>query len=99
MKVFPQCSQEYSPPSRVAPALESVKRDGAAGPGAGGSKKSKGYGDGSKLLARSWRKALAISSSSSENIFDTACGGGGRMMVIFGVGGITAGALSLGSMF
>ena len=99
MKVLPQCSQAKLPPSTAAATFEFVTSGKAAGSGAGwGKKKPKGFGDGAKLVAMSWRKASAISSSSAKYVANPACSGG-YAEGIDGVGGMAAEALSLGVTF
>jgi hypothetical protein len=68
-------------------------------PGAGWGEKPNGFGKGPKLAAMSWRKASAVCSSLSKCGFGVGCSSGGDAEGINGVGGMAAGALSLGIRF
>lgn len=70
-------------------------------PGAGWDETPKGFGDGPKLTAMSWRRASAICSSSAKYGFGSGvdCSSGGVAEGISGVGGMAAAPLSLGIRF
>jgi hypothetical protein len=97
---LPQCSQAKLPPSTAAAETFGFVISGkAAGPDAGwGKKKPKGFGDGAKLVAMSRRRASAISSSSSKYVLNPVCSGG-YAEGTSAVGGMAAGAFSLGMTF